>query len=123
MEYSATIKYLRISPRKLRLVAESIRKLQPVEAVQRLKALPNRGGTFLADVISSVLANAKMKNADMQTLKFKEIDVMEGPVMKRWRPVSRGRAHGFKRRMSHVKVVVEDNGNIRAKKTTSKEDK
>lgn len=108
MEISATAKYIRISTRKARLVADSVRMAKPMDAIVSLRALAKRGGKLLADVISSALANAKQKTVDASTLRIKAIEVMGGPVMKRWHAVSRGQAHGFKKRMTHIRVVLTD---------------
>lgn len=108
MEYQATSKYIRTSTRKLRLVADSVRKLTPVQAIAKLSILPKQAGRPMRLVIESALANAKQKNADPTKLQFKIIDVMGGPVMKRWHAVSRGSAHQYKKRMTHVRVVLTD---------------
>lgn len=108
MEYSATAKYIRTSTRKLRLVADAIRRLSPVAAVAQLAIQPKRAGVPLADAIKSAIANATVKNADAKTLRFQTIEVMGGPVLKRWHAVSRGQAHPFKKRMTHVRVVLTD---------------
>src|SRR5687768_8271500 len=99
MEYQATSKYIRQSTRKLRLVADAIRKHTPAAALVQLAHMPKRASGPLADVIKSAIANAKQKNANVEALRFAKIEVMGGPGMKRWRAVSRGQAHGYKKRM------------------------
>lgn len=108
MEYQATTKYIRLSTRKLRLVADSIRRLTPVVALIQLGEMPKRAAKPLGDVIASALANAKEKQVDQGSLRFKTIEVMGGPSMKRWRAVSKGSAHTYKKRMTHVRVVLTD---------------
>ncbi len=108
MEFTATAKYIRISTRKARLVADSVRGTKPEYAVTYLRQLPKRGGEILADVVSSALANAKQKAVDGAALQIKTIEIMGGPVMKRWHAVSRGQAHAFKKRMTHIRVVLTD---------------
>lgn len=108
MEYQATAKYIRTSTRKLRLLADSIRPLAPMVAVEQLSHLPKAAAKPLATVISSALANAKQKQAAVDPLRFKRIEVMGGPGMKRWRSVSRGMAHGYKKRMTHIRIVLTD---------------
>lgn len=110
MDYTATAKYIRTSTRKLRLVADSIRGLSPADAVARLNILSKQAAGPMARVISSALANAKQKQAKAEALRFKTIEVMGGPVMKRWHAVSRGQAHPYKKRMTHVRVVLTDQG-------------
>lgn len=110
MEYQATAKYVRMSPRKVGLVARAVKKLTPTQALSRLKGLTKRASTALSDVIASAVANAKEKKANEASLTFKSIEVAPGPVMKRWQPVSRGQAHAYKKRMSHIRVTLTDEG-------------
>ena len=111
MEYSATAKYIRTSTRKLRLVADSIRRMTPGNALVRLSVSPKYAAQPLMDLIKSALANAKVKQAKVEMLRFKLIEVMGGPVMKRWHAVSRGQAHAFKKRMTHIRIVLTDEKN------------
>jgi large subunit ribosomal protein L22 len=108
MEYKATSKYIRTAPRKLRLVADAIRKLTPAEAIIQLTHMPKAAAEPMKKVLLSVLANAKAKQVKEDTLHFTRIEVMGGPVMKRWHAVSRGQAHAFKKRMTHVCIVLSD---------------
>ncbi len=108
MEYQATEKYIRSSTRKVRLVADSIRKVNPMEALTKLAALPHSAAAPLAKAIASALANASQKKANTSALSFKTIEVMGGPAMKRFRAVSRGQAHAYKKRMTHIRVILTD---------------
>ena len=108
MEYQATAKYIHHSTRKVRLVADSIRKLTPVIAMSRLSVTPKKAAKPLAGVIASALSNAKTKGVKEESLIFKKIEVMGGPAMKRWHAVSRGSAHAFKKRMTHVRIILEE---------------
>ncbi|KKU88282.1 hypothetical protein A3A64_01630 [Candidatus Gottesmanbacteria bacterium RIFCSPLOWO2_01_FULL_48_11] len=108
MEYSATAKYVRVAPRKLRLVADSIRRLTPARALLQLSQVTKRGGIPLSAVIESAIANAKQKNVSTDLLRFRMIEVMGGPVMKRWHAVSKGTAHAYKKRMTHIRIVLTD---------------
>ena len=110
MEYRSITKYLRVSPRKVRLVADSVKKLTPIAALTQLSAMPKNAADDLAKAIQSALANAKQKGIDEGALIFKTIEVGEGPVMKRWRAIRSGSAHGYKKRMSHIRVVLTDEG-------------
>lgn len=113
MEYQATAKYLRVSTRKVRLVADSIRSMNPEQALVFLSGVPKHdAGRVLVKTVSSALASAKQKSADVRALRFKTIEVMGGPVMKRWRAVSRGQAHGYKKRMTHVRIILTDDKEI-----------
>lgn len=108
MKYSATSKFIRISTRKVRLVADSVRGLPVTEAVQKLLRLPKRSAETMRTVILSAVANAKADNIKPEALVIEQIEVMGGPVMKRWHAVSKGSAHAFKKRMTHIKVVLND---------------
>lgn len=108
MEYQATAKYVRGSTRKLRLIAAALRPLSPSATLAKLRELPKSAAGPLREVIASALAAAKNKNANLEVLKFKTIEVMGGPAMKRWHAVSRGQAHGYKKRMTHVRVILTD---------------
>ncbi|HCM82411.1 MAG: 50S ribosomal protein L22 [Candidatus Gottesmanbacteria bacterium GW2011_GWA2_44_17] len=118
MEYTATAKYLRISTRKVRLVADAIRLLSPEQALQQLSRMPKRSGMFLKKIIDSALANAHGKNQKSpESLRFLRIDVSQGPSMKRWHAVSKGTAHAYKKRMTHIRVVLTDDVDITEHKT------
>lgn len=108
MEYQATTKYVRSSTRKVRLVADSIRKMTPVRALTSLSHTPKFAAEPITKTIASAVANAKQKGVDEAVLRFKTIEIMGGPVMKRWNAVSRGQAHAFKKRMTHIRVVLTD---------------
>jgi large subunit ribosomal protein L22 len=105
-EYKATQKYLIMSPRKLRLVVGLIKKMKPADAVERLPFAERRAAGDLAKVIKSALANAKNQGVSETDLVFKEIQLGEGPRLKRGKAASRGRWHPFKRRMSHIRVIL-----------------
>jgi len=109
MDYKATAKYLRISTRKVRLVADVVRTLSVERAIQHLAIMPKRAGMFLKKIIDSAVANAHSKNGKgAEVLRFSQIIVTEGPSMKRWHAVSKGTAHAYKKRMTHITVVLTD---------------
>lgn len=108
MDISATSRYIRVSPRKMQLLARSISKLSPAVALTTLGFLNKSGSLPLSKVIASAVANAKQQNLTVDLLKFKEVQVLSGSAMKRFRAVSRGSAHSYKKRMSHVKVILTE---------------
>lgn len=108
MEYKATAKYIHMSPRKLRLMADSIRGMGVLEALTGLDAAPQRAGKPLAVLIRSAVANATVKNAKIGPLVIFKLEVDGGPAMKRWHAVSKGSAHAYKKRMSHVTVTLTE---------------
>ena len=106
MEIKSVQKYLISSPRKLREVASLVRELTPSDAVERLPYLNKRASGPLRKVINTAIANAKQKGVSESDLVFKEIQINEGPRLKRFRAGARGRAKPYKRRMSHIRVVL-----------------
>ncbi len=106
MEYKATQKFLVMSPKKIRSVTYAIRAMRPADAVERLPFVSRRAAEPLAKVIKAAIANAKMQGAKEEDLIFKEIQIGEGPRLKRGRPRSRGMFHPYKKRMSHIRVVL-----------------
>lgn len=109
MLIKAEQKYLRTSPRKLRLVADMVREIgSPKTALEYLAHINKRAALPLEKVLKQAMANAK-NNAGIKEdeLKIKEIIVNEGPFYKRFRPVSRGRAHSIKKRTSHIRIILE----------------
>jgi large subunit ribosomal protein L22 len=106
MDAISTQKYIRTSPRKLRLVADLSKKMTPKEAIERLPLVHKRAAAVLEKVIKTAVANAVSQGAKAEDLIFKEIQINEGPRLKRGRPVSRGQWHPILKRMSHVRVIV-----------------
>lgn len=105
-EFKATQKYLLMSPRKIRLVVGVIKKMKPAEAVEKLPFVQKRAGIEVSKVIRSAIASAKNAGVSETDLVFKEIQIGEGPRLKRGRAASRGMWHPFKKRMSHIRVVL-----------------
>lgn len=102
-------KYIRTSPRKLRLIADAVRALTPVEALQKLKFLSKRGALPLYHAIRQAVSNAKNNHGSSEaSLRFKTLEVNEGATYKRFRAVSRGMAHKIMKRSSHIRVVLEE---------------
>lgn len=107
----ATQKYIRTSPRKLRLVADSVRGLRADQALEYLRFLGKRAALPVAKVIRAAASAAKLQEGlEAKDLSVKIIDVGEGTTFKRWRAVSRGSAHSIMKRTSHIKVILEKEG-------------
>ena len=108
-EIVAYSKYLRVSPSKVRLVVETIEGLSPAEALAQLEFLRRAGARPLSQTLKSALANAENNlKLEKENLRIKKIEVSEGPRLKRWRPVSRGMAHPYQKRTTHIRVVLEE---------------
>lgn len=107
MIYTAIYKYARISPRKLRYMADLVRGKYADEALEILKFQPNRGARMLEKVILSARGNAvDQRVRDVDELKILELCVDGGPMFKRFRPKSRGSASVIKKRMSHIRITL-----------------
>lgn len=119
-EAKAHLKNYRQSPRKVRLVASSVRGKSIAEAVDILSFVPNRAAEPLLKLISSAKANALAMNIPAENLKIKELMVDEGPTLYRSRPRSRGMANPIRKRTSHITVVITDNSQPTTNKKKSK---
>ncbi len=108
--YRATAKYLMISPTKVRPIANNIRMKPYTEAMAILESMPQKGAGFLRKVVKSAASNAlsQNKNLDEEMLYVKELQVNEGPRLKRVWPRARGRRDILLKRMSHIYVVVDE---------------
>ena len=107
MAWSAKHKYARISPRKVRLVADLIRGRGVQDALNLLKFSPNRASVMVSKVLTSAIANANEAEASVEDLIVDRAFVDEGPTIKRFQPKDRGRANPIMKRTSHITVVVE----------------
>lgn len=108
MQIRATIKYLRISPKKIRPIVTAVKKLRIAEALNFLEFNSNKGSSLIKDALNSALASAKKNyNLEKEDLIIKEISVDQGIAFKRWRAVSRGSAHAYKKRTSHLRLTLE----------------
>lgn len=105
----AQLKYLRIAPRKVRLVADVIRNKKVVVASTKLGFMPKRAAKPILKLLNSARANARNNfNLDDSALFIKEIRVDAGTVMKRYMPQARGIAHIIRKKTSHVTLVLGD---------------
>jgi large subunit ribosomal protein L22 len=108
MAFKASHRFARISPRKLRLMADIVRGKFADEALELLRYQPHRGARLLEKVIKSALANAEDRRAqNLNTLMLTDVRVDGGPMFKRMMPRARGMASVIKRRMSHIRVSLE----------------
>lgn len=109
MEVIAQTNQVRISPRKVRLVADAIRHMSLDEALYALRSIRKRGARVLEKTILSAIANA-VNNAklDRNKLKIAKIEITEGPAFKRYRASTRGRVHPYKKRSSNIRVVLQE---------------
>ncbi len=108
MAYEALHRFARISPRKVRPIADLIRGKFADEALDILRYQPQRGARMLEKVLRSALANAEDRRApNLQTLMVVDVRVDPGPMFRRMRPRARGMATIIKKRMSHIRVALD----------------
>ncbi len=109
MEAKAVVKYARIAPRKVQLVANLIRGKQIDEALAMLKYTPRAAAPVIEKLIKSAMANAENNHGmDADNLYISEIYANQGPIMKRFRPRAFGRAAAIRKRTSHIGVVLKE---------------
>jgi len=103
----AKAKYVRIAPRKARLVADAVRGKSVPEAVSILEFTNKRAAKIVGDVVNSAASNAEHNDAaDPDELFVREIRVDEGPTIKRYRARAMGRATMIRKRTSHISVML-----------------
>ena len=109
MESKAVAKYVRIAPRKVRVVMDLVRGKNVAEAFAILKFTPKAGAEVVEKVLRSAVANAENNfDMDVEKLFVKTAFVDQGPTLKRIHPRSRGQAFSILKRTSHVTVVVSE---------------
>lgn len=105
MKYAqATIRYTRVTPRKMRFVADLIRGLSVADAHAQLLVVSRRASAPLKKLLQSAVANAKNMKMDPAKLVVSEIMVDQGPMMKRFLPRARGSASPIQKKMSHTSI-------------------
>jgi large subunit ribosomal protein L22 len=109
MEVQATSYFVRISPLKVRDVARTVRGKQAEEALNLLRFIPRKAARLIAKTLQSAMANAENNhNLSVDGLFITRLLVDEGPAIKRFKPVSRGSAHPFKKRTTIIKIVLSE---------------
>ena len=110
MEATATLKYLKASPQKVRLIVDLVRGKKVEEALHILRFTRKSAAKDLEKLVRSAVANAEQKDnaPDVDDLVVSKIYVNEGPREKRVQPAPMGRAYRIQKRKSHVTVHVSD---------------
>jgi len=110
---TAKLSHLRISPRKVRLVANLIKGLNVAEAEKQLRFLPKKSAKPLLKLLTSAIANAlHNKGLAKEGLVVTNVLVNAGPSLKRWRPRAMGRAFPILKRTSHVTIILDSTGRV-----------
>lgn len=107
-EARAIVRYLRISPRKVRLVTQAIRRKPVASAFSALTALNKKAARLVEKGLKSAVSNAKVKGLEESRLVISEIKADGGPVMKRFMSRSMGRADEILKRSTHLTIVLQE---------------
>lgn len=109
MEAQAITKYVRVSPRKARLVVDQIRGKGVEEALNILKFVPKRSAGVISKTLRAAVANAEStQSVDVDRLYVKRVKVDEGGMWKRFTPRAQGRATRIRKRLSHITIVLDE---------------
>lgn len=110
MEAKAKLRYVRVAPRKARLVVDLIRGKNAEEAMTVLRFTSRAAAEVVQKILKSAVANAAQKEmGDVDSLRISRAFVDEGPTMKRVRPRAMGRANTILKRTSHITLVLSAN--------------
>ena len=112
MQFSATHKFARISPRKARLLMNLVRGRDVDDAINLLKFAKQRSSGMIEKVIRSAVANANEQEVaqSRNTFFVAKAWVDPGPVIKRFQPKDRGKAYPINKRTSHLVVTIDERG-------------
>ena len=108
MEATAKVTFVRIAPRKVKIVLDLIRNKPTDEAIAILKHTPKAACEPLEKLLKSAIANAENKNMDVTRLYISECSVDQGPTLKRIRPRARGSANRINKKTSHINLVLKE---------------
>ena len=109
MEARATLKFLRISPRKVKIVLDLIRGVDAAKAMAILKFTPKAACEPIEKLLASAIANAENNhNMDVSKLYVASCNVGPGPILKRIRPRAQGRANRINKRTSHITITLAE---------------
>ena len=109
MEARAITKFIRLSPRKVRLVVDQIRGKGVEEALNILKFTPKRSALVVSKTLRTAVANAESTQCvDVDQLYVKQVKVDEAGMWKRFTPRAQGRATRIRKRLSHVTIVLDE---------------
>ena len=109
MAAKAVVRHVRMSPRKMRIVANMVRGKRVDDAMNLLRLMPKKAAFVIRKLLVSAVANAEHQGQqDVDVLLVKECAIDNGPILKRWMPRAMGRANRVQHRTSHVTIVVDE---------------
>jgi large subunit ribosomal protein L22 len=119
MQATAKARFIRVTPRKARRVADLIRGLPAEQAQAVLAFAPQTASDPMSKVLNSAISNAEHSHErpDVSSLRVSRVWVDEGPTLKRFRPRAQGRGYRINKRTSHITVIVTDDGGERTERT------
>lgn len=113
----AHTRYIRISPRKMRLVTNLVKNMWALDAITQLKFTNKKGAAFAMDLIKSAIANAENNfKLKKEHLFIKSFTCDAGPKLKRYMPRAQGRATDIRRPTSHLHVMLEERAGSKPRK-------
>ncbi len=113
---TANLRYLRIAPRKVRAVVDLIRGKRVEDARHLLTFVEKRAALPVKKLLDSAIANAQRKEIDVDRLIVSEVQVGQGPMMRRFMPRAMGRAYRVNKKTSHVSLVLGEPEKKKARK-------
>jgi large subunit ribosomal protein L22 len=109
MQVQASLKFARITPRKMRLAGNLCKGFPVEKAHNQWSCSPKRGSRLMVTLLKSAVANAREKGGvDIDNLFVKNVLVDDGPIMKRFMPRSMGRAYKILKKMSHITLILDE---------------
>ena len=107
MEIKAHAKFVRLSPRKARLIVDTVRGQKALDAQAQLRLMPQKAAHEVYKLIATAMANAEHNfGLSKNDLLIKEIVANQGPTFKRYKPRARGSADTIRRKMTHLSIVL-----------------
>lgn len=124
METSATARFLRVSPKKVRLVIDVVRGMDVEKALVQLTSMKKDAKRHVIKLLNSAIANAE-NNYDLkrENLYIEKITADGGPIIGRWRPRAHGRAAEIRKRTTHLNIVLAERTPTEEKPKKIKKDK
>ncbi len=124
MKVTAELNNLRIAPRKVKLVADLIKDMEALEAVDQLNAVVKKTSGYMQKLLLSAIANAENNfGLAKDNLYINDVIVGAGPAMKRWMPKAYGRAGRILKRTSKVKIILDERVEGKGRKTKEEMEK
>lgn len=109
MEVKATARYLRVSPKKVRLVIDVVRGMDVEKALIQLASLRKDAKQYVIKLLNSAVANAEHNHElKRENLYIKKITADGGPILHRWRPRAHGRAGAIRKRTTHLTILLDE---------------